>query len=253
MNRRNEQAFAQFLIACTCGVSKIKQKIFQWHWGLQDGDCLWQEMSKQHGERCNSWLSPSQIPVCWSTQACHCCCWFWIGVYTEPICPGNKCATRIPRWWKIIQRLPTNYLWLSLQRAFEGLNGQWAFPFRCLNQAWACHERIWFRNAWFCWCCADRMHNGSVLPHASWGRMYAGRGPYKEYQRHWFVLPQQCLRNLQMTWSGVSCSRIMHMQLTNTNGKADGILNWLSWQDVLVFQWAFGLLTLWNNVNWGAK
>ncbi len=180
MNRRNEQAFAQFLIACTCRVSKTERKNCQWHWGLQDGDHLWWEMSKQHGEQRNSWLSPSQIPVRWSIQACPHCCWSWIGVYAEPLHPGNECATRIPRWWKILQRLPTNYLQLSLQRAFEGFNGQWAFPIRCLNWAWACRKRIRFRNAWFCWCCTYKMHDGSVLQHTSWQRMCAKQGPYKE-------------------------------------------------------------------------
>ncbi len=180
MNRRNEQAFARFLIACTCGVSKIKQKNCRWRWGLQGGDGLWWEMSEQYGEWHNSWLSPSQIPVHWLTRACRCCCWFWIGVYAEPLRPGNECATRIPRWWKILQRPPTNYLWLLLQMVFEGLNGWWVFPIRCLNQAWAWCKRIRFCNAWFCWCCTDRMHDGSVLPHTSWRRMCAGQGPYKE-------------------------------------------------------------------------
>jgi hypothetical protein len=106
MNRRNKQAFAQFLITCTCGVSKIKRKNCWWRWGLQGGDCLWQEMSKQHGEWRNSWLSPSWIPVCWLTQTCRCHCWFWIGVYAKPLRPGNKCATRIPRWRSILQHPP---------------------------------------------------------------------------------------------------------------------------------------------------
>ncbi len=123
MNRRNKQAFAQFLIACTCWVSKIGWKNCWWCWGLQDEDPLWREMSKQHGVRHNSWLSPSRIPVHWSTQACHHCCWFWIGVYAKPLCPENECATRIQRWRRILQRPPMNYLWLSLQRAFKGLNG----------------------------------------------------------------------------------------------------------------------------------
>ncbi len=158
---------------------------------------------------------------------------------------------------KVMENTPAPSNKLSViviaKRAFEGLNGQRAFPIRCLNQAWACCEWIWFSNAWFCWCYTDRMHDGSVLPHTSWQRMCARQGPYKEWQRHWFVLPEQCLGTLQMTRSGVSCSQIIHMKLMNTNGKADGIPNWLPRWDVLVFQWAFGHLTLWNNVDWGAK
>ncbi len=91
---------------------------------IQDVNCLWREMSEQHGEWHNSWLSPSQIWVSWSTWACRHWCCSWIGVYTEPLHPGNICATRIPKWWKILQHLPTNYLHLLLQKAFEGLNGQ---------------------------------------------------------------------------------------------------------------------------------
>ncbi len=128
----------------------------------------------------DSWLSPSQTQVRWFTRAYHHCCCSWFVVYAEPLHPGNDCATRIPGWWKIVQHLPTNYLWLSLQRAFKELNGQYAFPIWCLNQAWACCKRNRFCNAWFCWCCTDKMHDGSVLPHASWRKMYAGQGPYKE-------------------------------------------------------------------------
>ncbi len=127
---------------------------------------------------------------------------------------------------------PSNKLSLIVvAKGVWGIKGQWAFPIWCLNQSWACCKRIRFCNAWFCWCCTGRMHDGSVLPHASWRRMCAGQGPYKEWQRHWFVLPEQFLRTLQMTWSGVSCSWIMHMQLMNTNRKADGIPNWLPRQD----------------------
>ncbi len=56
-------------------------------------------------------------------------------MYAEHLNPGNKLATRIPTWWKILQRLPTNYLQLLLQKAFGGLGGQQEFPIQCLNQA----------------------------------------------------------------------------------------------------------------------
>ncbi len=122
--QKKQVSISPILIACTCGRSKTEQKNCWWCWGLQDGDCLWWEMSKQHGEQCNSWLSLSRIQVCWLTRACHRCCCSWIVVYVEPLHPGHECATRIPRWWKILQRFPTNYLQLLLQNAFEGLNGQ---------------------------------------------------------------------------------------------------------------------------------
>ncbi len=112
MNRRNEQTFAQFLIVCMCGVSMTTWKNCQWCWGLLDGDCMWREMSKQHGEQYDSWLSPSQTWGCWLIGACHHWCCSWIGVYTEPVYPGNKCATRIPMWSRILQHLPRNYLQL---------------------------------------------------------------------------------------------------------------------------------------------
>ncbi len=111
--RRNKRAFAQSLIVCTCGVSRTMRKSCWWCWGLQDGYCLWREMSEQHGEWRNSWLSPSQTWGRWLIQACchHCCS--WIGVYLEPLHPGNKCATRIPMWSRVLKRLPRNYLQLS--------------------------------------------------------------------------------------------------------------------------------------------
>ncbi len=65
------------------------------------GPLRW-EMSKQHGERHNSWLSPSQTWVRWSIQACHHCCYSWFGMYAEPLHLGNECATRIPKWWRIL-------------------------------------------------------------------------------------------------------------------------------------------------------
>ncbi len=60
-------------------------------------------------------------------------------------------------------------------------------------------------------------------------RMLHGEGcvPSKVLTRSSEGIVLYCQNNVsvQMTQSGVSCSWIMHMQLTNKNGKADGIPN----------------------------
>jgi hypothetical protein len=136
-----------------------------------------------------------------------------------------------------------NFLQLSLQKMFEGLNGNRRFPYNARIRLKLVVKKIHFVMHGYVDIVLIRCMMGQFC------RMLHGKGgvPGKVLTRSNKSIALYCknyCKTLQMTQSGVSCSRRMHMQLTNTNQKADGIPNGLPRQDVLVFQCASGLLTL---------